>query len=122
MRYDIRFMENDKMEKSKKEFPNLNEALEEITRLRGPIQGNSFWVKTSSTKGEPEVTLFHDKEEAVMSFESMEEAITQDVTVAEFQYNPDADLTKQEANWTINPISWREIAKTRLDIQRKREG
>ena len=51
-----------------------------------------------------------------MSFESMEEAITQEVSIAEFTYNPNPE--EEQANWTINPISWRDIAKARLAVQK----
>jgi len=81
------------------------------------IKGNSFWVKT---EGKSKVSLFSSKEEAVMSFKSMEEAITQDVSVAEFKYMPDPE--KGEAHWTITPVSWRDIAKARLELQKKKEG
>ncbi len=103
----------------KNKFPTLKDALEEIARLQKPIKGNSFWVKTVKEKSGSEVTLFRSRKEAVMSFESMEEAITQNVSIAEFKHNPNP--SENEVNWTINPISWREIAKARLLIQRKKE-
>lgn len=84
------------------------------------IRGDSFWVKTLKKEEGAEVTLFRCKEDAVMSFESMEEAITQDVSIAEFKYNPNP--SEKEPDWTINPISWREIATARLEAMKKEEA
>jgi len=110
---------HDKIVELKQEFPTLEKALEEIDRFRQPIKGNNFWVKTAKTEGGSEVILFRNKDEAVMSFKTMEEAITQDVSIGEFKFNPDP--SKGEADWTITPISWRDIAKARLEIQKKQE-
>jgi hypothetical protein len=79
------------------------------------IKGNSFWVKT---EGKSKLILFATKEEAMMSFKNMEEAIMQDATIAEFKYSPDA---KGGATWMIEPVSWRDIAKARLELQKKEE-
>jgi hypothetical protein len=79
------------------------------------VKGSSFWVKT---EGKSKLIVFATKDEAMMSFKNMEEAIMQDATIAEFKYSTDP---KGNATWSIEPVSWREIAKARLELQQKKK-
>jgi hypothetical protein len=80
------------------------------------VKDNSFFVKTVQTGEETDISLFMTQKEAVMSFESMEEAMTQDMSIAEFTY--DRNPKKDEAAWTITVLSWTEIAKARLEAKK----
>ena len=82
------------------------------------IKGTSFWVKTMLKEKNAEISLFSSINDAVMSFESMEEAMTQDITIAEFTYNPNPDKKKDEVEWTIIALSWRDIAEARLEAKK----